>query len=167
MQSLNLLILPLLCSSLVFSTSKQSNHHNLFIATSLIDTTPLKHTIEAGNKGDKVIFENVDIEASFPGDLSGWQQFLMGNLNPNTPILKGAPAGSYTVVIQFIVSKDGSLSAIKALTRHGFGMEAEVIRILRKSPKWSPAQQNGNFVNAYRKQPVTFVVQAEKRKGRM
>jgi periplasmic protein TonB len=45
-------------------------------------------------------------------------------------------------------------------------MEAEVIRMIKRSPKWIPAQQEGRFVNAYRQQPVTFVVEEEKKKRR-
>jgi protein TonB len=71
------------------------------------------------------------------------------------------------VVVQFIVAKDGTVSDIKALTRYGYGMEQEVVRIIKKSPKWSPAQQNGRTVNAYRKQPITFVVQEEKKKRKL
>lgn len=37
-------------------------------------------------------------------------------------------------------------------------MEDEVVRIIEKSGNWTPALQNGKAVNAYRKQPVTFVV---------
>jgi protein TonB len=43
-------------------------------------------------------------------------------------------------------------------------MEAEVIRILRQSPPWVPAVQNGRKVKAYRKQPVTFEISEEKKK---
>jgi protein TonB len=40
-------------------------------------------------------------------------------------------------------------------------MEEEVLRIMAKSPRWEPAIQNGKKVKAYRKQPVTFQIQAE------
>jgi protein TonB len=40
-------------------------------------------------------------------------------------------------------------------------MEDEAAKIIKKGPKWTPAQQNGRQVKAYRKQPITFVVQAE------
>lgn len=116
--------------------------------------------------GNIKVFEKVDIEAQFHGGDDGWRQFLIANVNANTPADKGAPAGTYTVVVQFIVDKDGSVSDIKALTRHGFGMEAEVVRMIKKSPKWSPAIQCGKPVRAYRKQPVTFVVEEAKRKRR-
>ena len=83
------------------------------------------------------------------------------NLNPNAPVDNGAPEGSYTIWVQFIVDKEGNISDVKPLTSHGFGMEDEAAKIIKKGPKWTPAQQNGRQVKAYRKQPITFVVQAE------
>jgi len=112
------------------------------------------------------IFEMVEEEAYFPGKEEAWFEFLRQNLNPSAPVDKGAPAGKYTVVIQFIVGKDGKLYDIKPLTKHGYGMEGEVMRILRKSPSWIPAIQLGRNVNAYRKQPITFQVEEEKKKKR-
>ena len=119
-------------------------------------TSPAESVMENPAK-----FERVEEEASFPGGLSAWKTFLMKNLNPNTPVDKGAPSGKYTVIVQFVVSKDGTVSNIKALTNFGYGMEEEVLRILANSGNWNPARQNGKNVNAYRKQPISFVVEQE------
>ena len=97
-------------------------------------------------------------EAYFPQRENGWRTFLQKNLNPNVPVTNRAPEGSYMVIVQFIVDTDGSVKDIKPLTNFGFGMEAEVIRIMKKSPAWVPAMQFGRKVKAYRRQPVTFVV---------
>jgi protein TonB len=43
-------------------------------------------------------------------------------------------------------------------------MEEEVMRLLRKSPRWQPAIQDDRKVNVYRKQPVTFLVEEKKQK---
>lgn len=124
-------------------------------------------TIPAGDTGTEgKIFEKVDEEAYFSGGEESWRSYLEQNLNPSVPVDKGAPAGLYTVYIQFIVGKDGRVYDIKPLTKHGYGMEGEVVRIIRKSPPWVPAVQNGKPVNAYRKQPVTFQVIEEKKKKR-
>jgi protein TonB len=40
-------------------------------------------------------------------------------------------------------------------------MEDEAVKTIKRGPKWVPAQQNGRQVKAYRKQPITFVVQSE------
>ncbi len=100
----------------------------------------------------------VEIEASFPGGAKAWVAYLMANLKANTPVKKKAKAGTYNVIVRFIVARDGTISDIAAETNHGHGMEEEVIRIIKKGPRWTPAQQNGKFVNAYRRQPITFVV---------
>jgi len=107
------------------------------------------------------IFEKVEVEASFQGGEGAWRKFLERNLNGNTPVDNGAPEGTYTVYVQFVVSKDGSISDVKPLTSHGYGMEAEAVRVIKKGPAWKPAIQNGRNVNAYRKQPITFQVTAE------
>jgi hypothetical protein len=100
-------------------------------------------------------------EAYFAQSESVWRNFLQKNLNPNIPVTNRAPEGSYTVIVQFIVDTDGSIKDIKPLTNFGFGMEAEVIRIMMKSPAWVPAMQFGRKVKAYRRQPITFVVSKE------
>lgn len=101
------------------------------------------------------IFTEVAIPARFLGN---WPAFLIKNLNGNVPVDNGAQPGRYTVLIQFVVDVDGSVSNIIPLTSLGFGMEEEAIRVLRKAKGWEPAIQNGIKVKAYRKQPVTFEV---------
>lgn len=110
------------------------------------------------------VFERVEIEAKFPGGDDAWIKYLQRTLHAATPIDFGAPAGTYTVVVQFVVDKNGNISDAKALTRHGYGMEQEVLRVIRNGPKWIPAFQDGRNVKAYRKQPVTFVVQDGKKR---
>jgi hypothetical protein len=106
-------------------------------------------------------FEKVEVEASYPGGTQAWIQYLTKNLNAEVPILNNAPTGSYTVWALFVVNKDGSIMDAKVTTKWGYGMEQEVLRIIRFSGKWLPAMQKGRPVRAYRKQPVTFVVEDE------
>jgi len=110
---------------------------------------------------DGALFEKVDVEATFSGGERAWRRYLEQNLNANVPAENGAPVGIYTVIVQFIVDKTGTVSDIKALTNFGYGMEQEVIRIMKKSPMWTPASQKDKTVKAYRKQPVIFVLEDE------
>ncbi len=107
------------------------------------------------------VFNKVEIEAAYPGGTAAWTKYLRNNLDANTPVDNGAAEGTYTVIVRFIVSKDGSISDVVSETKHGFGMEAEAMKIIKKGPRWTPAQQNGRMVNAYRRQPITFVVQEQ------
>lgn len=125
-------------------------------------TTPEPPHSDNENK----LFDRVEVEASFPGGESMWRKYLERTLNPNVPVDNGAPEGKFTVVIQFVVDKEGNISDVRPLTHHGYGMEAEVMRVIMKGPKWTPAMQSGRIVKAYRKQPVTFQVIVEKRKRR-
>lgn len=106
-------------------------------------------------------FTLVEVEPRFPGGTTGWRQFLEKNLKAVVPIDKGAPAGTFTVMVQLLVEKDGTLSEVKPLTTHGYGMEEEVVRTMKLSPRWEPARQNGHTVRAYKKQPITFVISSD------
>jgi periplasmic protein TonB len=109
------------------------------------------------------IFERVEVEASFEGGAAGWRNFLMKNLNINSIskniiIPKNQKEFKETVVLRFIVSTDGSISTItveKGTNQHCI---KEAIRVLKKSPNWVPAMQNGIAVNAYKVQPISFVI---------
>src|SRR5688500_17046307 len=114
-----------------------------------------KQVVEAPKEDPDQVFTKVEIEASFAGD---WPKFLQRNLNGEVAVNNGAPAGTYQVVIQFIVDREGNISDVKPLTKHGYGMEEEAMRAIKKAPKWTPAVQNGRQVKAYRKQPITFIV---------
>jgi len=103
-------------------------------------------------------FRSVEIDAKFIGN---WRSFLEKNLNGDVPRDNGAPAGRYSVVIEFVVDKEGQVCDIKTLTHHGYGLEEEALRVLLKAPKWEPAIQNGMKVKAYRKQVITFDVLEE------
>lgn len=111
-----------------------------------------------GGKTEKVpddpVFD-VQVQAKFIGD---WVKFLLRNLDPEVPTRNGAPPGRHTVIVQFVVDTDGNLSNIKALSKVGYGMEEEAVRVLKKATKWEPAIQNGYKVKAYRQQPITFEV---------
>ncbi len=107
---------------------------------------------------DNKIFDKVEIDPSFPGGNAAWKNFLAKNLNVSVPGKNKAPDGVYTVVVQFIVDKEGAISDAKALTNHRYGMEEEAVRVIKAGPNWTPAVQNGHIVKAFRKQPVTFIV---------
>ena len=133
----------------------------LFLAFVICFTTNI-FIAQAQETGDQV-FITAEKDPEFPGGLEAWAKFLAENIDKKTAVDNGAPVGSYTVIIKFIVAKDGSVKDVEAETKFGYRMESEVIKVISKSPKWLPAVQNGKPVNAYRRQPITFVV--EERKG--
>jgi hypothetical protein len=107
---------------------------------------------------DDKIFTLVEQEASYPGGTAAWKTYLIKKLNASVPTNNDAPNGLFRVVIRFVIDKEGNTSNIVAETNIGYGMEAEAIRVIALSGKWLPAMQNGKLVKAYRRQPITFLV---------
>ena len=124
------------------------------VAILFTGTTCLSQNINPSDSTKK----SIEIEAQFPGGDAAWRSYLDKKLDFDVPVRYGAPIGTYEVVVRFMVTANGSLSDIKAVTNFGYGMEAEVISIIKKGPKWKPAFQNGKNVNAYRRQSITFTV---------
>lgn len=118
--------------------------------------------VEAPKTDDEdKVFTKVEKEAAFPGGDDAWRRYLERNLNAQVPVDNGAPEGNHTVIVKFIVSRDGSISDVTCVKDPGYGMCDEAMKIIRKGPKWTPALQNGRNVNAYRQQPITFAVAGE------
>jgi periplasmic protein TonB len=103
----------------------------------------------------------VEIEAQFPGGINSWTRFLKTNLDNNILVDNGAPAGKYTVVVSFLVDKDGNISEVQALNDPGYGTAEEAVRVIKKSKQWEPAIQNGQHVIYRQKQSITFVVEEQ------
>jgi protein TonB len=109
---------------------------------------------------DKV-FTVVQIPAEFPGGLPAWTKYLERNLNRDLPVNNGAPPGKYTVVVSFIVDKNGGISEVQSENDPGYGTKDEAVRVIKKGPSWKPAVQNGRNVIYRHKQSITFVVSEE------
>ena len=141
---------------------------NLFLLLLLCcaGTTTIAQTSQKKDSAREsyITFQSVAYEAQFPGGLSAWQQYLLQNIRfdkimPLVP--KNVKHWEETAVLQFIVEKDGSIHQIKVINPVSKAVEDEAIRIVSVSPKWQPAMQNGKKVRAWKKQPITFVVQGE------
>ena len=95
----------------------------------------------------------VEIESEFPGGTRAWLGFLNDHLvYPKKAVRKKIEG---TVVLQFIVDKDGSITDLQAISGDPILREA-ALKAMADSPKWKPAIQNGRVVKSYKKQPVVF-----------
>jgi protein TonB len=61
-----------------------------------------------------------------------------------------------TVVIQFIVDKDGSVTEPTVVREVGGGCDEEAIRVIKSMPKWIPGKQQGKPVKVRYTLPVKF-----------
>ena len=110
-------------------------------------------------KDEDKVFLAVENESEYPGGSKEFQKYLMKNLNVNTPTEGGATAaGNYTVIVRFVVRRDGAIEDVVAETDPGFGCGAEAVKIIKRSKNWIPGNQNGTKVSSVKRQPITFQV---------
>ena len=119
--------------------------------TAVVEAPPKKQEDE-----DKV-FTKVEIEASFPGGEAGWNRYVKKAIESNMDELTEA-GESGTCRVRFIVDKEGNVSDVEALTMKNSKLAVIAVNAIRKGPHWTPAQQNGRQVKAYREQPITFSI---------
>lgn len=93
-------------------------------------------------------------EPEFPGGQVAWMNFLRKNLNAPAELESG---DKKTVSIRFFVSVEGTITDFEVIRSAGRVFDNEVIRVLKKMPKWKPAIQNGQAIARAFTQPVTFV----------
>ena len=140
--------------------SKQEPQVNEVLTdSSNVNLKNLKEPITTVPSDDNKIFVRAEVEPQFIGGEAAWRNYLRKTLNASIPVDNGASAGKYTVIVKFIVNVDGSIRDVKCENDPGFGICDEAIRVIKKASKWEPAIQNGKKVNAYHKQPITFVIE--------
>jgi N-acetylmuramoyl-L-alanine amidase len=108
---------------------------------------------------DNKVFTQVEQNPQFTGGEPAWRNYLQKNLKAVTPVDEGWKAGVYKVVVKFIVHTDGTVSDVTTEDYIGTKTALHCIEVIKNAPKWQPAVQNGRKVNAYKKQPITFVIE--------
>ncbi len=106
-----------------------------------------------------LVFAKVEVSPMFTGGDDAWRKYLEKNLDSGVPLNEGWKAGKYTVMVKFIVRMDGTVSDVVTENYKGTRTARHCIGIIKQAPKWQPAIQNGKKVNAYKKQPITFVIE--------
>ena len=91
---------------------------------------------------------------SFPGGKEALLKYLQNNLRyPEAAIDQNIQG---TVLVEFVVNEDGSVSDVTPLKELGGGCTQEASRVIKAMPKWNPGKNNGKAVKVYYKVPVTF-----------
>jgi protein TonB len=115
-----------------------------------------KGIIELPKKiNDDSVFISVQMESRYPGGDPMWARFLNKNLSNAYPQEAADNGIQGRVVIRFIVDKEGNVSDVQAIEGPKELHEA-AMKVIRKSGKWIPAEQNGRKVRSYKNQPIIF-----------
>jgi len=96
------------------------------------------------------------VPPQFKGGYEGFGKFLSNNINyPDYARERGIQG---KVILSFVVEKTGDLSDIKVKKSVSPGIDAEAVRVLKKSPKWLPGKQFGKPVRVIYNVPVNFAL---------
>ncbi len=94
-----------------------------------------------------------DVMPQYPGGIKELIKYLKKNLVAPKDIEEGE---EIDVKIRFVVSYDGSLASFNITQSGGDVFDNEVIRVIKKMPKWIPGKTQGENVSVYYVIPVKF-----------
>jgi periplasmic protein TonB len=120
----------------------------------LNDTLIEKVNLDTVKKDPVVSVKDDEKESEYPGGLKAWSKYLLGNLKYPDRAMNGNFQGQ--VVVRFIIDKEGFVIEPVISGSVEYSIDAEAIRIIKKSGKWQPAFQNGHVVKSYKQQPINF-----------
>jgi periplasmic protein TonB len=100
------------------------------------------------------IFLVVEEQASFPGGMEAWANYLRKNMKYPSQARRMGIEGR--VFLKFVVDEKGNVSNIEILRGIGGGCDEEAVRVLQNAPKWSPGKQRGRAVKSYMQLAIVF-----------
>lgn len=104
----------------------------------------------------EVPFVNVEQMPEYPGGQKEMMKFINANLK--YPVIASEMGVQGTVIVQFVVGRDGRIGSIKVVRGIGSGCDEEAIRVLQKMPAWNPGRQGGKPVLVFFTLPFRFVL---------
>lgn len=116
-------------------------------------------SVDNNNEVDTTkVYTEVEQRAQFPGGDKELIKYLAWNLKHphqwcDTEHIEGR------VVVRFVVKKDGTITNIEIFRSLDKAFDKEAVRLVEQMPKWIPAKQNGEDVDAYCVIPITFKLQ--------
>lgn len=97
---------------------------------------------------------NVQQKPEFPGGEKAMYEFM--NKNIHYPPVAQEEGIQGTVVVQFTIAKDGSVTGAKAVRSPHESLSNEAVRMVMSMPKWTPGRNNGQAVKVNYTLPVRF-----------
>jgi len=136
---------------------KQSDMDEVVVVgyTAKDDPTPEGGSVKGENEDE--VFTMVEVMPKFPGGQAGLFQYLARSIK--YPVIAQKSKEQGRVIIQMVISKDGSLSNIKVLRSVSPSLDAEAVRVVGNMPKWEPGMQKGQPVSVKYTIPIVFRLQ--------
>jgi protein TonB len=102
-------------------------------------------------------FTYVEQMPSFPDGQEAMYKFIYDRIK--YPAIARENGISGQVIVQFVVSKDGTIKNAKVVRGIGGGCNEEALRVVNEMPQWKPGKHNGRAVPVTFTLPIKFVLQ--------
>lgn len=103
------------------------------------------------------VFTAVEQMPQFPGGDAALMKFLSSNINYPQVAMENGVQGR--VIVQFVVTKNGTVGEVKVIRSVDRDLDKEAIRLCKSLPKFIPGKMNGQEVNVWYTLPITFKLQ--------
>ena len=110
---------------------------------------------EAEVEEEEIPFAIVEDKPLFQGkDANEFTKWVYSNIEYPEIAKENGIQGRVTVA--FTIDKDGSVKDVKVLRGVDSSLDKEAVRVIQKSPKWSPGKQRGKAVKVKYTFPIIF-----------
>lgn len=110
--------------------------------------------VEIAGTGDDFFMIVEDMPTFQGGGLDKFRNWVMGKIQ--YPSIAQSMNIQGTVVLSFIIERDGSLTNIEVLSSADSVLDKEAIRVVGMSPKWEPGRQRDTPVRVKFTLPINF-----------
>ena len=103
------------------------------------------------------VFTAVEQMPQFPGGEGELMKYISNNIKYPAMAMENGVQGR--VVVQFVVTKDGSVGEVKVVRGKDPDLDREAVRVVKSLPKFIPGKMNGQAVNVWYTLPINFKLQ--------
>ncbi|MBE6245115.1 MAG: energy transducer TonB [Bacteroidales bacterium] len=117
-----------------------------------VEAKPVEEEVEVE---EEIPFAIVEDKPTFQGkDANEFTKWVYNNIEYPEIAKENGIQGRVTV--QFTIDKDGSVKDVKVLRGVDSSLDKEAVRVIQKSPKWSPGKQRNKPVKVKYTFPIIF-----------
>lgn len=103
------------------------------------------------------VFTAVEQMPQFPGGEGELMKYISSHIKYPPMAMENGVQGR--VVVQFVVTKDGSVGQVKVMRGKDPDLDKEAVRVVKSLPKFIPGKMNGQAVNVWYTLPISFKLQ--------
>lgn len=106
---------------------------------------------------DNKVFDVVEQNPVFPGGEAALLKYVAEHIRYPAMAQENNIQGR--VVVQFVVTKTGSVGQVKVVRSKDPDLDKEAVRVVKSLPKFTPGKMNGHAVNVWYTLPINFKLQ--------